>query len=230
MKPRRPILRLRNAPSSGERRTNAHNAYLPEGGEDRTVTPLQSHETSTFGDSRTVTGNEGCNGSESAQTPAKQGTVTVQRFGNPGAGRETAASALPGTAPSMPAPARPAFGWVPAAVTWRERMAAEVEALAGGHAPAVFGPLRSGGPWMPFTCGLRDAFMACYPEADECRVRRLFARVCASDGYLRALAREGARRHDLDGVPLGPVSDAHRTRAAQQLEARRAKRAKGGRA
>ena len=31
MKPRRPILRLRNAPSAGERRTNAHNAYLSEG-------------------------------------------------------------------------------------------------------------------------------------------------------------------------------------------------------
>ena len=147
---------------------------------------------------------------------------------------DTAASALaasPGTAPEDPAPARPAFGWMPAPVTWRERMAAEVEALAGGDAPAVFGPLRAtGAPWMPFTCGIRDAFLACYPEADVDRVRRLFARVCASDGYLRALSREGARRHDLDGCPLGPVSDAHRTRAAQQLEARRAKRAKGGRA
>ena len=148
MKPSRPILRLRNAPSAGERRTNA----------------------------------------------------------------DTAASALaasPGTAPEDPAPARPAFGWMPAPVTWRERMAAEVEALAGGRAPAVFGPLRAtGAPWMPFTCGIRDAFMACYPDADECRVRRLFARVCGSDQYLRAMAREGA---------------------AQHLEARRAKRAKGGR-
>ena len=122
-------------------------------------------------------------------------------------------------------------GGVPAPVTWRERMAAEVEALTGGHVPAVFGPLRTtGAPWMPFTVGIRDAFMACCPDADERRVRRLFARLCGSDGYLRALAREGARRHDLDGTPLGPVSDAHRARAAQQLEARRAKGAKGGRA
>ena len=137
----------------------------------------------------------------------------------------------PGTAAGKPAPARPAFGWVPARVTWRERMAAEVEALTGGHVPAVFGPLRTtGAPWMPFTVGLRDAFMASYPDADEYRVRRLFARLCASDGYLRALAREGARRHDLDGTPLGPVSDAHRARAAQRLEARRAKGAKGARA
>ena len=176
MKPRRPILRLRNAPSSGEKRTNADTAA-------------------------------------SALKPVV-----------------SALAASPGTAPENPAPARPAFGWMPAPVTWRERMAAEVEALAGGHAPAVFGPLRAGGPWMPFTCGLRDAFLACYPEADVDRVRRLFARVCGSDGYLRALSREGARRHDLDGCPLGPVSDAHRTRAAQQLEARRAKRAQGGRA
>lgn len=222
MKPRRPILRLRNAPSSGEKRTNAHNAYLSEGDGDRTVEPLTCLETRDFGDSRTVDGDRGVSGSESAETPAKQGVSTVQRFGNRGARRETAASALaasPGTAPEKPAPA-----------TWRECMAAEVEALTGGHAPAVFGPLRAtGAPWMPFTVGLRDAFLACYPEADECRVRRLFARVCGSDQYLRALAREGARRHDLDGCPLGPVSEAHRTRAAQQLEARRAKRAKGGR-
>ena len=139
MKPQRPVLRLRNAPSSGERRLNADAAV-------------------------------------------------------------SACAACPGTAPETPAPA-----------TWRERVAAEVEALTGGSVPAVFGPLRAGGPWMPFTVGLRDAFMACYPEADEQRVRRLFARTCASDGYLWALAREGARRHDLEGSPLGPVSDAHRT-------------------
>ena len=177
MKPRRPILRLRNAPSSGEVRTNADSA-------DAAV---------------------------------------------------SACAASPGTAAEKPAPgvappARPAFGWVPAPLTWRERMAAEVEALTGGHVPAVFGPLRAtGAPWMPFTVGLRDAFMARCPDADERRVRRLFARLCASDGYLRALAREGARRHDLDGAPLGPVSDAHRARAAQRLEARRAEGAKGGR-
>ena len=170
MKPRRPILRLRNAPSSGEVRTTADGA-----------------------------------------------DAAVSAF-----------AASPGTAPGKPAPgvAPPA-----APVTWRERMAAEVEALTGGHVPAVFGPLRAtGAPWMPFTVGIRDAFTACYPDADEHRVRRLFARLCASDGYLRALAREGARRHDLDGAPLGPVSDAHRARAAQRLEARRAKGAKGGRA
>ena len=157
MKPRRPILRLRNAPSSGERRTSADSA-----------------------------------------------DVGV-----------SACASSPGTAPGMPAPA-----------TWRERMAAEVEALTGGHVPPVLGPLRAGGPWMPFTLGLRDAFMVRYPEADEDRVRRLFARLCASDGYLRAMAREGARRHDLEGCPIEPVSDAHRTRAAQQIEARRAKGAR----
>lgn len=167
MKPRRPVLRLRNAPSSGEKRTNADSA-----------------------------------------------DAAVSAF-----------AASPGTAPGMPAPA----GTAP--VTWRERMAAEVEALTGGHVPAVLGPLRAtGAPWMPFTVGLRDAFMACYPDADEHRVRRLFARLCGSDGYLRALAREGARRHDLDGALLGPVSDAHRARAAQQLEARRAKGTKGRKA
>ena len=152
---RRPILRLRNAPSAGKMRTNA----------DKPRPHL------------------------------------------------SAFAASPGSPPERPAPA-----------TWRERMAAEVEALTGGDVPAVFGPLRAGGPWMPFEVGSRDAFMACYPEADECRVRRLFARLAGSSRYLQALAREGARRHDLDGSPLGPVSDAHRARAARQLEARRAKR------
>ena len=178
MKPRRPILRLRNAPSSGEMRTNA----------------------------------------VSADAAA------------------SAFAASPGTAPGSPrqqARCRRGrlSGGCRAPLTWRERMAAEVRALTGGHVPAVFDPLRAtGGSWMPFTVGIRDAFMACYPEANERRVRRLFARLADSDQYLRALAREGARRHDLDGCPLGPVSDTHRARTAQRLEARRAKGAKGGKA
>ena len=110
-------------------------------------------------------------------------------------------------------------------------MAAEVETLTGGDLPPVFAPLRdTKAPWMPFTVGLRYAFLACWPDADERRVRRPFARLAGSAPYLRALAREGARRHDLDGCPLGPVSDVHRARARRQLEARRAKGAKGGRA
>lgn len=125
----------------------------------------------------------------------------------------------------VPAPERPAPAKKP---PWAERMAAEVEALTGGDLPPVFGPLRdTKAPWMPFTVGLRDAFLACYRDADPARVRRLFSRIAGSDSYLRALAREGARRHDLDGTALGPVSEAHRARAARQLEARRAK---GGRA
>ena len=90
---------------------DAWNAYLPEGDGDRTVTPLQSHETSTFSDSRTVTGNEGCNGSESAETPAKQGTVTVQRFGNRGARREDAADAGPVATSGRPSRLTRCAGW-----------------------------------------------------------------------------------------------------------------------
>ena len=127
-----------------------------------------------------------------------------------------ALAAGPDPEPEKPAPAKKP--------PWRERMAAEVEALTGGDLPPVFGPLRDGkARWMPFTVGLRDAFLACYREADPARVRRVFARLVGSDPYLRALAREGARRHDLDGTALGPVSEAHRARAARQLEARRAK-------
>ena len=84
---------------------DAWNAYLPEGDGNQTVEPLQSLETRDFNDSRTVAGNGGRNGSGSAETPAKQGSATVQRFGNRGAGREAApepsrdAPALPGRNP-----------------------------------------------------------------------------------------------------------------------------------
>ena len=69
---------------------DAWNAYLPEGSGNQPVAPLQSFETSTFGDQQPVAGNEGCNGLESAETSAKQGTATAQRVGNRGAGREDA--------------------------------------------------------------------------------------------------------------------------------------------
>ena len=46
---------------------DAWNAWLSEGGEDRTVTPCQPPETSTFGDPRTVTSAPGCHGSGDAE-------------------------------------------------------------------------------------------------------------------------------------------------------------------
>ena len=97
-------LRFEGAASKGYRReafADAWNAYLPEGGGDRTVAPLQSLETRDFSDPRTVAGNEGRNGSECAETPAKQGTATAQRSGNRGAGREAAPE------PSRDPPANP---------------------------------------------------------------------------------------------------------------------------
>ena len=80
---------------------DAWNAYLPEGDGDRTVEPLQSLETRDFNDSRTVAGNGGRNGSECAETPAKQGSATVQRFENRGSRREAAPE------PSRDPPANP---------------------------------------------------------------------------------------------------------------------------
>ena len=79
---------------------DAWNAYLPEGSGNQPVAPLQSLETSTFGDPQPVAGNEGCNGLESAETSAKQGTATAQRVGNRGAGREDAPA--PVSMPSQP--------------------------------------------------------------------------------------------------------------------------------
>ena len=81
---------------------DAWNAYLPEGDGDRTVEPLTCLGTRDFGDPRTVDGDRGVNGSESAETPAKQGVSTVQRFGNRDARGEDAPEPLrePAPAPS----------------------------------------------------------------------------------------------------------------------------------
>jgi ProP effector len=43
-------------------------------------------------------------------------------------------------------------------------------------------------------------------------------------GYLHPLSASGAQRHDLDGNPVEPVTDAHREHARQVLEQRAARR------
>jgi sRNA-binding protein len=47
---------------------------------------------------------------------------------------------------------------------------------------------------------------------------------CASDDYLEALSREGARRIALDGTDAGVVEEEHRLEALARLEERAAKR------
>jgi sRNA-binding protein len=53
------------------------------------------------------------------------------------------------------------------------------------------------------------------------RARRALYQLAISTCYLTALSIKGARRHDVNGKPVGPVSAEHQARARAQLEPRR---------
>lgn len=48
------------------------------------------------------------------------------------------------------------------------------------------------------------------------RCERLMRRLTRHPKYLKALARDGAMRHTLDGTPAEPVSDEHRAQARKR--------------
>ena len=83
---------------------DAWNAYLPEGDGDRTVTPCQPYETSTFGDPRTVTTEPGCHGSRNAETPVNEALSRCHGSETGGSRREGAPeqSSNPPALPSQP--------------------------------------------------------------------------------------------------------------------------------
>jgi hypothetical protein len=75
----------------------------------------------------------------------------------------------------------------------------------------------------PFVIGISADFEA-RRDPDRSRpvtVQRLLAHVTASPLYLRALARPGSMRHDIDGNPVDAVSDEHRAEAMARLAERR---------
>lgn len=51
-------------------------------------------------------------------------------------------------------------------------------------------------------------------------VRKILGKHCCSFAYLKAVARKHGERHDLDGNPVGPVSDEDRQYASERLAAR----------
>ena len=83
---------------------DAWNAYLPGGDGDRTVTPCQPYETSTFGDPRTVTTEPGCHGSRNAETPVNEALSRCHGSETGGSRREGAPeqSSNPPALPSQP--------------------------------------------------------------------------------------------------------------------------------
>ena len=98
--------------------------------------------------------------------------------------------------------------------TWRERMAVDLHAMTGGETPAAFRWLVDArAPALPLMVGAAAAFEARYPGVDRGTAGAWLGRLCRYSRYLFALSADGAMRHDLDGLPVAPVSDEHRKRA-----------------
>ncbi|MBK8751711.1 MAG: hypothetical protein IPL99_08700 [Candidatus Competibacteraceae bacterium] len=72
----------------------------------------------------------------------------------------------------------------------------------------------------PLKTGIHADLIQRLPEVDPGLLRRALANHTDRDGYRLALIHgRGDRRYDLDGQPVGIVTDADRAEAAQQLEA-----------
>ena len=72
----------------------------------------------------------------------------------------------------------------------------------------------------PLKLGIHADVLQRWPEVDPVLLRRALANHTRRDGYLLALLHHrGDRRYDLDGQPVGTVTDADRAEAARLLEA-----------
>ena len=72
----------------------------------------------------------------------------------------------------------------------------------------------------PLKTGIHADLIQRLPEVDSVLLRRVLANHTDRDGYrLALLHHRGDRRYDLDGQPVGTVTDADRAEAARLLEA-----------
>src|SRR5512143_3006222 len=109
--------------------------------------------------------------------------------------------------------------------------AAAVEPVTNAWILAVLAPLRArlprwpavlpstvGEPIKPLKIGIRNELLALLPAEDQPAGQELlsqvFRRYCNSQQYLAAVAAAGAMRHDLDGHPVEPVVEQHKTKWA----------------
>lgn len=102
----------------------------------------------------------------------------------------------------------------------REREVAKTEAInALLTRPIAVLPAKIGDPIRPFALGLWDEIRPLLkPEFSVTALRKAMATYVHSRSYQRAVARPGSVRHDINGTPVGPVSDADRLDAHQQYE------------
>lgn len=69
----------------------------------------------------------------------------------------------------------------------------------------------------PLAIGVFESVKAAFPDKSNSRLGRAMHRHTRSIDYLRHVATNGAMRHNLAGEPVEPVSDNHRTWAAEEL-------------
>lgn len=75
---------------------------------------------------------------------------------------------------------------------------------------------------IPMAVGIAKGILDTAAPEDQGEIRRAFRRMSRSGRYIKALIADGAMRHGLDGLPIEPVSDAHRAHAEKIRAERRA--------
>ncbi len=102
----------------------------------------------------------------------------------------------------------------------REREVAKTEAInALLTRPIAILPAKVGDPVLPFALGLwNDIRPLLKPEISVSALRKAMATYVHSRSYQIAVARAGSSRHDINGEPVEPVSDADRLDALRKYE------------
>lgn len=77
-----------------------------------------------------------------------------------------------------------------------------------------------GQPVLPLRIGIRAQLVELAKDGRRLQVRKILKNYAGRTSYLRALAEEGAQRHDLTGTAIEPVSEEHRADAAKRLAVR----------
>ena len=122
-----------------------------------------------------------------------------------------------------PAQTTAATSTPPAVLPYREHCK-QLRHELGERWPAVLPQRSSWEVSVALAMGIREALLArCGIEAQAEAMSLLIHRMTRRDAYVRALAAEGAQRHDIDGNPVETVSDEHLELALRALAGRAAK-------
>lgn len=118
--------------------------------------------------------------------------------------------------PSMTKSSRQKAGPIPA----REIDVSKAEAInALLTRPIPILPMKAGDPIRPFALGLwAEIRLLLRPEFSVSMLRRATGAYLHSKRYHLAIAQPDSVRHDIDGTPIGTVSDADRLAAQEKIQ------------